>query len=208
MINVFEWVMTLANVILILIIFAQFREQRKPIITTKIISNKTMARDGTETKPNILEMGDVYYLVVSNISNNVASKMKIDYEFLLDGEKLADVSEKLDYLNPNEATRMILKLGEIIKKNSDLFEEITKGRTTIKIPKKTMKLLLNINISSNPILGKFLPHETEDSYEMVWGSLENYPRFEDHPVTRCWNKRGDLYIEKLTAKQKDHNESK
>lgn len=198
MIDIFGWVMAVANVILILIIFAQFREQKRPIITTKIIEHEKKIKNGTKAIPQILERGDSgLYLVVSNISNNVAFKMKIDYEFLLGGEKLADVSEKLDYLNPNEATYMILKFRKIMEKHPDLVEEITEEQTTKKIPKKTMKLLLNIYISYNPILGKFSPHETKDSYYIEWGSLERYPRFEDHPVIMCWNKRNNLYIEKI-----------
>jgi len=208
MTDIFGWVMAVANVILICLIYAQFRRQKKPIVTTKIISAETMARNGAGAKPNILEAGEVRYLFVSNISNNVASDVKIDYEFLLDGEKLAQVSEKLDYLNPNEATRMIIKRGEIIENHPDLFEEITRGRKTLTIPKKTIKLLLNIHVSYNPILGKLSPHKIKDSYEITWHSLENYQRFEDHPAISCLNKRGDLYIEKLTAKQEDRNESK
>ena len=197
-------VLALANIILIFIIYSQFRDQRKPIITNKILGETV--KNGTESKQPTLMMGPEHTLIISNISNKVASKLKIYYEFFSDSKKLAQVSEELDYLNPNELTRMFLKTEEIITNHPDLFEEKTEGQNTKKIPKKAMNLLLDIHISYNPIFGKFSPYKIKDSYELRWDSLENYPTFKDHPRISCWNKRNNLQIEKMTFKQKKHNE--
>lgn len=175
MIDIFGWVMAVANVILICLIYAQYREQKKPIITTKIVPDEKRIKNGAKAIPRTLEKGDIaLYLIVSNISNNLASNVKINYEFLLNGEKLAEVSKELDYLNPCEATDMIIMLGDIIDKRPDLFERIEhpniKTLITHTIPKETMTLLLNIHISCNPFLGKFLLYEIKDSYYIVWSS--------------------------------------
>ncbi len=198
MTDIFGWIILIANVILVCLIFAQFRRQMRPIITTKIINYEKMLKNGAKAIPQILERGHRgLYLYVNNISDNLAVKMKINYEFLLDNEKLIEVTENIDYLNPNEATYMIIRDGKIIEKHPDLFEEITEGQTTKKIPKKTMNLSLNICVLYNPILGRFLPHKTKDSYEIRWGSLEEFPELKYHPHIDYWNRRGNLYIEKI-----------
>ncbi len=204
MIDIFGWVMAVANVILICLIYAQYREQKKPIITTKIINLDKKRTYGLDAEPSTF-VGHPTYLVIRNISNNLASNIEINYKFLLDNVKLTEISKKLDYLNPNEATHMIVGLRDIIEKRPDLFDKIEdpnlEGFIKHVIPKKSMYLLLNIYISCNPVLGKFLPYEIKDSYEIWWCSLEHSPSLEDRPVVDCWNKRNGLYIKKIESRE-------
>jgi len=184
-------VIAVANIVLIYFNYKQARFIHKPVITTKVISR----REEIDDKPSVLEWTkEPLYLVVSNISNNPASDIQISQDFLLGGELIAKVTEKLDYLNPGEATKVLLGMGEVIKKHPELFEEIERGNVLKKIPKKTLELLLNVTVSFNS--PKYV---LKDSYAIEWGSLENYPNFEDHPVCPCWNRRNDLYIYKTGA---------
>lgn len=180
-----------ANLFLVYFIYKQVRLAYKPIITTKIISREK----SVDATASILEAG-VLYLVISNASNNPASNLRIHYDFLLEDEKITEVNKVLRYLNPGEAIKELLGLGKIIRDHPGLFDEIEKGDTIKKIPKKTLKLFLNITVTYN-----FPKHKINDSYEIEWGSLESYPNFEDHPVTHCWNRRDGIYIYKLGEKQ-------
>jgi len=163
----------------------------KPIITTKVISSE----EGVDDTPEVLESGTLY-VVISNVSKNQANNLKIGCELWLGNERLAHVNKPLRYLNPGEATKELVPIGEIVKNHPYLFEEIEKGRVTKKIPKKTLMLSLKITV----IYGFQWQrrHKILDSYKIELGSLQNYPRFEDHPLTSCWNMRDDLYIYKLS----------
>ena len=176
-----------ANLFLIYFIYKQVRIYYKPTITTKIIRRE----EDVDSIPSVLESG-VLFLVVSNASNNPASNLKIHYDFLLEDEKITEVSMVLRYLNPGEAAKELLDLGKIIRDHPELFDEIQRKGAIKKIPKKTLKLLLNITVAFN-----FPKHKINDSYEIEWGSLENYPNFENHPVIHCWNRRDGIYIYKL-----------
>lgn len=191
LINYSSAIIAIANIILITFIFYQIRNQKKPVITTKVISREKKVGD----RPDVLESG-VLYLGVSNISNNQASDLKINYE-LNWGSGEIKVRKPLVYLNSGEATKFVLGLSRIIDEHPALFEEKVKGRITKKIPKKSLKILLNVEVSYNPLLHILFPHRIKDAYEIEWGSLESYPNFEDHPVTLCWNRRDELYIYKI-----------
>jgi len=143
-----------------------------------------------EARPSVLESGE-QYLVISNVSKNPAKKLKIQYEFLLENRKVTQVNKTLSYLNPGEAIREPLELGKILKEHPNLFQEITKGNETKKIPKKTLYLLLGVTVTYN-----FPQYKIHDSYKIEWDSLETVPDFESHPMILCWNKRDELYIHK------------
>jgi len=130
-------------------------------------------------------------LVISNVSKNPAKKLKVQYEFLLENRKISKVNKTLSYFNPGEALREPIELGKILKEYPDLFQEITEGNVTKKIPKKTLKLLLLVTVTYN-----FPPYRIDDSYEIQWDSLENLPDFKNHPSILCWNRREGTYIHK------------
>jgi len=174
------------NVFLIYFIYRQFRHLYKPIITIKVVSREK----DMEERPSVLEYGDLY-LVISNVSKNQARRLAIHYEFLLGNAKIAQINKTLSYLNPGEATREPLELGKVIRERPDLFQEITEGKSTKIIPKKTLKLLLQVTVTCN-----FPEYKIDDSYEIHWDSLENLPDFENHPSTLCWNRRDGIYIHK------------
>ncbi len=176
----------IVNLFLIILIYRQVRHLHKPIITIKVIHRV----EDIEARPGVLTLKDLY-LAISNVSKNPAKKLKIRYEFLLENKSLTEVNKTLSYLNPGEATREPLEYGKIIKEHPDLFQEITRGKETKKIPKKTLRLLLDVTVTHD-----WPKHEIHDSYEIRWESLETIPDFKNHPSILCWNKRGQTYIYK------------
>ena len=176
-----------ANLFLIYFVYRQVRHIYRPVITTKVVSHESSVED----TPTTLVSGDPC-LVVSNVSTNQATNLRIDYEFWLSDRRIAKLGKTLGYLNPKEATKELIPLGEILRDYPELFEEVKQGKETKKIPKETLVLYLKITIAHG-----FPRHKIVDSYKIEWGSLKSYPRFEDHPVTHCWNMRDSLYIYKL-----------
>jgi len=184
-----EWVIAVINIVLVVFVFLQVRHTYRPILTIKILSREK----GVKGSPEVLEYGDLYS-VVTNVSPNLAAKLKIEYTFLRAGKKLLQARRTLSYLSPNEATREPLIIGKIITDYPELFEEHNKGDTTKKIPKETLNLALEIQVKYR--FG-ILSYRTRDSYKIEWGSLLNYPTFEDHPILNCWNARDGHYVYKL-----------
>jgi len=176
------------NLLLICLIYRQVRHIYRPVITTKIISHEANVED----TPTTLVSGEPC-LVVRDESTNPATNLRINYEFWLKDRRIARAERTLGYLNPKEAIKELIPLGRILKDYPDLFEEVSQGNETKKIPKKTMALNLEISITH----GLFLRHKIADSYKIEWGSVENYPQFEDHPITLCWNMRDGVYVYKV-----------
>lgn len=187
-----NFIIALFNAILIYLIFLQFRDTRKPLITTKIIQRDKEVTD----RPDVLEESPNLYSVIINNSKNVAKSINIKFKFRFDGYSVEYKEKELHHLNPGEGTKTIIKSKEIRDKYLDLFEEKSEDKITKRIPKDTLKIDLTVSISYNPIIGKFFPYKFEDNYFIEWGSLKSYPHFEDHPVFFCWNKRDEYYIYK------------
>ncbi len=202
MVDVLNTVLVLANLVLIYFVFRQVRLAYKPLITTAVISGEK-ARKDVFIRPDVLESG-VLYLVVSNISKNTASNMKIRCEISLKGkdEKLDEEDKALDYLNPGETTAEPMYFAKnLLDKRADLFEKkVTAERAELMIPKETLWLILNVTVTYGFRLWK---HKVRDSYEVEWGSLKSYPNIKDHPILWSWNKRGRQYIYKWGEKKKD-----
>ena len=180
-----------ANLVLIYFVYKQVRHAYRPIITTKVISREATV----DETPTVLVVGDPY-VVVSNVSTNQATNLKIGFEFWLESKRISQLNKSLRHLNPREATKEPVPLGEIIHTHPELFEVIEDGKGTKKIPKKTLALLLKVTVTHG-----FPRQRIIDSYKIEWGSLESYPRLEDHPVTNCWNVRDGLYIYKLRGSE-------
>ena len=177
----------LVNVVLICFVYKQVRHIYRPIITTKVISREATV----DETPTVLVSGDPY-VVVSNVSTNEAMNLKIGFEFWLESKRIFQLNKSLRRLNPREAAKELVPLGEIIHTHPELFETIEDGKVTKRIPKKTLALLLKVTVTHG------LPRQRIiDSYKIEWGSLESYPRLEDHPVTNCWNVRDGFYVYKL-----------
>ena len=190
--NYSNTIIAIVNIILVIFIFLQLRDSRKPIITTKIISGNKEVTD----RSDVLE-SDKQYIVTNNESKNIAKSLEIKYQFNFDSGFREVEKVFLSHLNPEEATEILLRTKSIREKHPDLFEEVTKGSTTKIIPKKTLKIGLIITVRYNPIFANLFKYKIEDNYVIEWGSLESYPNFEDHPVFKCWNKRNDdFYIYK------------
>jgi hypothetical protein len=179
-----------ANLLLISFIYRQVRHVYRPVLTTKVISRN----QSVNSVPGVLKPG-ILYLSISNISNNLASNLRIRYDLSLENKKIIEENRVLKYLNPGEATKEPINLGKIIENHPELFNENQIENVTKIIPKKTLKLLLDVVVTHG-----FPKHEIKDSYEIEWGSLESYPNFEDHPVVFCWNRRNGMYIYKIGEK--------
>ena len=185
-------IMAVFNVILISFIFFQLRDSRKPLIITKIIPRDKEVTD----RPDVLEAGTLY-LAITNDSNNIAKAIDIEYQFNFNGHSISKKEKMLSHLNPKDATKVLLKRQVVMEKYPDLFEEITKGTTRKRIPKKTLKIDLIVKIHYNPLLGFLRKYKLEDNFVIEWGSRESFPDFENHPIFNCWNKRnGEFYIYK------------
>jgi len=185
-------IIAIVNMILVIFIFLQLRDSRKPIITTKIISGNKEVTD----RSDVLESGKLY-IAINNESKNIAKSLEIKYRFNFDNSSREVEESRLNHLNPEEATKILLRTESIIEKHLALFEEVTEGSTTKVIPKKTLEIVLIITVDYNPIFADLFKYKIEDNYVIEWGSLESYPNFEDHPIFNCWNKRnGDFYIYK------------
>ncbi|MEM3656803.1 MAG: hypothetical protein QXQ66_00005, partial [Candidatus Hadarchaeum sp.] len=161
----------LVNLLLITLVYKQVRFIYKPLITTKVLSYEkvTSSEKTVESKPSVMEVGTLY-LVVTNVSKNSASNLKIRYELSMDGQKLIEEDKFLEYLNPNEATEILVNFGKLMKEHSELFDIKQVGNVEKTIPKKTLRLMLNVVVT----WGFFLKHKMKDSYEIEWGSLESY----------------------------------
>lgn len=185
-------IIAIANIILIIIIFRQLRDARKPILTTKIISGNKEVTD----RSDVLESGKLY-IVINNESKNIAKSLEIKYQFNFDGSFRKVEKGFLSHLNPEEATKILLKTKSVREKYPALFEEVTEGNITKTIPKKTLKIVLIITVSYNPIFANLFKYKIKDTYVIEWGSLESYPNFGDHPIFNCRNRRNDdFYIYK------------
>lgn len=182
----------IVNIILVIFIFLQLRDSRKPIITTKIISGNKEVTD----RSDVLESGNLY-IAINNESKNIAKSLEIKYQFEFGNSSREVEKGCLNHLNPEEATKILLRTKSIREKHLALFEEVTEGSSTKIIPKKTLKIGLIITVGYNPIFADLFKYKIEDNYVIEWGSRESYPNFEDHPIFNCWNKRNDdFYIYK------------
>ncbi|MFY1112676.1 MAG: hypothetical protein AB3K77_13495 [Methanosarcinaceae archaeon] len=198
--EILNFLIVIVNAILLIIIYNQLKDARKPIILTKIISRDKDVAD----RPDVLESGD-QYIVITNGSNNVAKSLDIDYEFTFDKHPPVKDEYHLNHLNPGEATKILLKISSIIAKFPDLFEKQVRGNTTKIIPKETLKINLTITVRYNPIFWNFGKYRITDNYSIEWGSLENYPDFKDHPIFNCWNMRDGIYIYKIDGNVKNYD---
>ncbi len=195
--SIYDNIIAISNIVLVIIIFFQLRDARKPIIIAKIISRDKEVTD----RPDVLEEGPLY-LAIINDSNNIAIGIDIEYQFNFNGHSIPKKEKMLSHLNPKEATKIVLKYGVILEKYPELFEETAEGTAIIKTPKEKLVIDLNVKISYNPILRYLFKYELEDNYIIEWGSFKSNPRFRDHPVFNCWNKRsGEFYIYKTSGQE-------
>jgi len=190
-------IVAIVNIILVIIVLIQIRDSRKPVIFTKILTRD----QDVEVKPDVL-VTDTQYLTILNRSNNLAKSLDISYSFTFNGISIDVHEKKLHHLNPEEATKILLKLKNIHEQHPELFEDITEGKISKKIPKETIRIHLRVKILYNPLVLQLFCQKIEDDYEIEWGSLKSFPEFEKHPVIFCENKRDEeYYIHKLGVRE-------
>ena len=120
--NYSNTIIAIVNIILVIFIFLQLRDSRKPIITTKIISGNKEVTD----RSDVLESGKLY-IVINNESKNIAKSLEIKYQFKFDSSFREVEKYCLNHLNPEEATKILLRTKLIIEKHPYLFEEVIEG---------------------------------------------------------------------------------
>lgn len=189
-----NFLLIVVNLIVIIFYFLQWRESKRPILYIKFLGYNSVVNTETnvESKPSVLEdCSHGSYLIVSNESKQIATNIKINYVFKFQGEKIPK-TEQISYLNPKEATKILVILNEIKNNNKDLFEIIDDGVTKIELPKETMKIDLDVKVS----FGYWpLKHSIEDSYYIEWTGLNCLPKA--LITISSWNKRNNHYVYKL-----------
>lgn len=198
--SIYEILITLANLILIVFNFSQWRQSKKPIIYTKFLSydKAISSKAGIESKSDVLEdCSKGSYLVISNESeHNIAENVKINYSLKVPNHPAILLTKSLPYLNPKEATKILVTFNEIVEQHKELFDVVKPVKVAeYTLPKTTMNIELKVNVT----FGTWpLRHSIEDTYQIEWVGLDRSP---NPPVQiHAWNKRNDLYIYKLSRK--------
>ena len=185
----------------LVVLIYQYKLQRQPILNIKIKaqSRNTKQRNleyiGGTVPPETYGGDDNYYLFISNDSTNIATNLKIELKYKVDGLKQT-ITHKcfLSYLNPNEYTRMILYFPkELLKKYPDKFKTIKKGDKDTIIPKETIKLILMIDIKHTPIIRGIKSYKIYNEYSIEWVGLDSMPTLTKTHMN-CWNRRNGLDI--------------
>jgi hypothetical protein len=178
-----------ANLIVILFYYLQLRESKKAIIVTKFIG----AEKGNGSKQEIIE-NLPQYLYVENISKNKVKGLEVIGTFCFDKRKYV-FSRRIDYLNPHERAKILIRMGDLIDKYPNLFEEYKDKREDslvyLKIPKETL------NITFKILFKWSLFNKQRDEYKIEWLSKKNCPDLKYHPNIHSWNRRNDIYMEKI-----------
>lgn len=104
-------VIALANILLLVFMYLQFKNSIKPTLTTKLMHEGK----NIEEIPNVFEYGDVS-LVVSNISSYIARNLVIKYSFKLGRKKSVTKKQRISRLNPYEAVKILLGIIKIKEK--------------------------------------------------------------------------------------------
>ncbi|MDP2216905.1 MAG: hypothetical protein Q8J68_06440 [Methanolobus sp.] len=194
--NMLNIVLIIVNVIFISILICQFREAKKPILSTHIVSN---LKNEIELS-DVLESTSAYnfehqYIRITNVSKNEAKKLKLTYRISLkdDPAKSAEKTEELDYLNPSEMAQFSLYTKIVRDKFPDQFETVNlDDNTTLIRPKGKLEMNLDLFVEYNPLFLNIKKHTLKDSYTIEWSKLESEP----YVVFNNWNKRNSHYISK------------
>ncbi|MFX1521446.1 MAG: hypothetical protein ACFFCD_16175 [Promethearchaeota archaeon] len=200
--NALNMVLIVVNTLFIFILLSQFREQKKPLIVTHVISNKKDEKD----MPDVLESSSAYnfehhYIRIINSSKNEAKNLDISYKISFDDkpDKITEVNEKLNYLNPFEMTQIVLRTDIFRNNFPDKFETIdVDASTTLIRPRDRLKMKLDITVTYNPLLFGLKKHVSKDNYRIEWSKLNSEP----YELFNCWNKRDGYYIFKKNVSQK------
>ena len=186
---IFNGILVLANITFIYFYYMQLHESRRAILQTRLTSNIGFGG----TKSHVLEKSP-QYLLVENISKNIARGIHIKSRLFYGHEPELIMDKKIPYLNPGETVIIPLQLGTLIEHHPELFEKKNDERgdlkTELTIPKKTLKMTMYLKLKWRYFYGQ------KDSYYIEWGSFENYPNLKAHPMILSWNKRDGIYIRK------------
>ncbi len=193
----FNILMVIANIIFVCFYFMQWRESKRPILYTNLLSHKIVvdSEQGIESKPCILEdCSQGAYLIVSNKSKHVAENITIDYTLKLQNEEIPK-NRKLSHLNPKESTKVLVTFNELYDIPKDIFEKVKVGDIEYKLPKQTLKFELYVNIT----FGYWpLRYSIKDSYYIEWLGSNSLPT--PRVDIRSWNRRDKLDIYKTFGK--------
>ncbi|MCK9593842.1 MAG: hypothetical protein M0Q91_17720 [Methanoregula sp.] len=196
-------IVAVVNVILVLFVFLQIRDSRKPFVTTGIISSDKIRKvessiDSDENycftvKENRTFWDDIRVeetgplaMFIRNDSKNVVKQLDLNFSFNFDNQIVEYEEKRLSHLNPKEATYLFIKHERLIEKFPEYFTEYTaydssdpeqEHEVTIKFPKKIIRINLKVFITYNPIFLDLLPTSSEDNYSILWAPFEDEELF-------------------------------
>lgn len=172
-----------------LIAVLQFRDSKKPAISTWITIDPldTLPPDNTEI------------LIIKNSSSNQARSVRIRMDFIQGERSVFNYDTMLRYLNPNETTKIQIPLSELAKSMPDNFHDFGLSRNrTRKVPKKTLNLDIKVKITCDygilPILNSV---SFQDDFCIEWRSTTEKLEIETSPLRFIWHKRDGHNIENI-----------
>jgi hypothetical protein len=177
------------NLILVLISYAQWRNSTRPLLTITLRGDDfNIFNPHEKTIPDTIEIsGGDPNLLISNISNQIASELTIN--FLMQYQVVhVSCTQHLSYLNSGETTRIIVPLNKISEKYPDQFTIIKKDNDTVTLPKTP----LNINLFITVSYGAFPRYTLKNSYIVDWQHKDN----SSESQVVLWNIRDELPIYK------------
>ena len=185
-------IIAIVNVILVIFVFLQIRDSRKPFVTTGLVSTEKIQRLFFESEKekkkfwddaNVMEAGYLAFFLRNN-STNIVNKLDILFRFQINEGKFEYREPRLSHLNPKEATYISLKRELLIEKFPNLFAEFAPfdnmdnndpnrdNRYVIKYPKENLSIRMTVILSFNPILWNFFPIIIEDNYNIQWQTYD------------------------------------
>lgn len=180
------------NLILIIFSYTQWRNTIRPVLSIVLIGFDRYGEfdPGKIPEPCILEeCHDGAYILLSNISDNSASKITIEFSLTFMDVRLSD-KRFLSYLNPHETVRILLPFNKITETFHDQFTNVEQGDATYTVPKDTLFIDMVISV----IHGSIPRYSMNDSYYIQWVGLNNSPNLPNQIFS--WNMRNDLLIYK------------
>ncbi len=179
------------NLIFIIFYYAQWRSNNRPILDLTFRGDDyDIYYPDEKTTPTTVEISDEETnLLISNISNHIASDLTIDFSMQYQSEKISS-QKRLSYLNPSETTRLIIPFKNVIEQFPDLFTTATVNNESFTLPKKSLDLQLIITVKYGPAP----QYSIKNSYDVQWAGLDQTKEPTKQIVS--WNIRDGLPIYK------------
>jgi hypothetical protein len=182
-------IVAIVNIILVLFVFLQIRDSRKPFVTTGLISREKIRKiiasqndDGYFFK---IQESKIFWedicarehgqlaLFIRNDSKNVVNTIDFTFKTAIGNDSYTYKEKRLSHLNPKEVSYVFLHLDQLVKRFPQYFTECDisdspEEKWLITIPKKDLSIQLTVYISYNPAIWILFPIKIEDNYSISW----------------------------------------